>query len=230
MGVLVVLPFRLLGFAVVQAAFALILPGGWAASAAWWPLAALVTNLLTIGLLVWLVRREGRSYRSLFNFRPGQAIRDLGWLGLALIVLLPLALLPNTALATLLFGTPQVAQDMLLHPLPIWAVILSFGFPLTMVFAELPLYFGYAMPRIERQTGRAWIAVLVPALFLSAQHVTLPLLADWRFIVWRLLMFLPFALALGLILRLRPSLLAGLVVVHGLLDLALVLLLVRIST
>ena len=76
------------------------------------------------------------------------------------------------------------------------------------------------MPRLEAQTGRTWLAVLVPSLFLAIQHCTLPLLMDGRFITWRLLMYLPFALFVGLLLHWRPQLLPYLVVVHGLMDMA----------
>jgi membrane protease YdiL (CAAX protease family) len=92
----------------------------------------------------------------------------------------------------------------------------------TVALTELPTYFAYCMPRLEAQTGR-WSAVLLSSFFLAAQHCTLPLIWDGRFFVWRLLMFIPFALFVGLLLRWRPQLLPYLVVVHGLMDLAMVL-------
>jgi hypothetical protein len=55
---------------------------------------------------------------------------------------------------------------------------------------------------------------------LSLQHVTLPLVLDWRFVLWRALMFLPFALLLAVVLDRRPRLLPYLVIVHILLDAA----------
>lgn len=67
------------------------------------------------------------------------------------------------------------------------------------------------------------LAMVLASLFLAAQHATLPLLFDGRFILWRLLMFIPFALFVGLLLRWRPQLLPYLAVVHGLLDMATVL-------
>jgi membrane protease YdiL (CAAX protease family) len=207
----------------------LTLAGGWVGSSAWWPLAATMTNIVTIAMLVWLARAEGRSYWSLFHFRRIRAVQDLGWLALAVAIILPLALLPNIAIATLLFGNAEAALEMFLRPLPVWAATVALAFPVTIALAELPLYFGYIMPRIEAQTGRRWWAVVAPALFLSAQHVTLPLIIDWRFMVWRLFMFLPFALIVGMIVQARPSLLAYLVVLHGLLDLTLVIMLVQIS-
>ena len=222
-----VLPFRLLAFALCQASIAIFV--GWNASAAWWPVAAVFANVMTIGLLVVLMRAEGRSYGDLFAFRRDKVRADLLWMLPVLLLTLPLAYVPNVALATWLFGDPELALNLLLRPLPAWAALLAIAFPLTIVFAELPLYFGYAMPRIAQRTGRVWLALSVTAFFLAAQHVTLPLLIDWRFALWRLLMFLPFALFLALVVRLRPSLLGYLVVVHGALDFAVVAMLLQLS-
>jgi hypothetical protein len=83
--------------------------------------------------------------------------------------------------------------------------------------AEIPTYFGYVMPRLEKRVG-SMLAVSLSALALAAQHVTLPLVFDMRFVLWRLLMFLPFAFLLAIALRWRPRLLPFLVIFHGLID------------
>lgn len=220
-----VLPFRLVLFAAIQTCVFLVAGTNWAGAAAWWPLGAVPANIATVVLLVWLLRREGRSYRGLFALERGFGWRDFGW-GLALTaIVLPLAILPNILLAQLLFGDAQIGLAMLLQPLPPWAVALAWLFPLTIAFAELPLYFGYAMPRLEKLTGSPLLAVSVSALFLSLQHVTLPLLFDAPFVLWRALMFLPLALVLAIGLRLRPSLLPMMAVVHALLDTSVVVML-----
>lgn len=214
-----VLPARLLLFAGFQALFALAL-GGWAASAAWWPKFGALANVATIAMLVAFVRREGASFRSLLAFDVARRSGDLTRLPVVAVVAGLLAYLPNVWVATWLYGSADGPLDAFLGPLPVWAVVAAIAFPLTIMFAELPLYFGYAMPRLEAQTGRTWPAVVLAALFLAAQHVTLPLVLDARFLFWRLLMFLPFALFLGVVLRRRPSLMAYVIVLHGLLDAA----------
>jgi hypothetical protein len=72
-------------------------------------------------------------------------------------------------------------------------------------------------PRLVPQVGRAG-AVIVTGLMLAFQHVTLPLLFDTRFMAWRLISFLPFALFMAALLRWRPQLLPYTVVVHILMD------------
>ena len=188
----------------------------WEASAAWWTITATLTNLVCIGLLAFWLRREGRHYWDLFHLDRAHWRQDL-LVVLGLVVLsLPLAILPDLGIGAVLFGDVQAAVPLLFRPLPVWAVWTGIVlFPITIALAELPLYFGFAMPRL----GPGWRAALLAAFFLSIQHAALPLVFDWRFIVWRATMFGLFALLLAIALRWRPRLLLYLVVVHGLLDL-----------
>ena len=125
-----------------------------------------------------------------------------------------------TILATMLFGDAMVPTTMMFRPLPTWAFVLSFLFPLTIAFAELPTYFGYVMPRLEAHLKNGWLAWLIASFFLGAQHMFLPLILDGRFILWRLGMYLPFALFVGLVIKLRPTLLPYLMILHALMDLS----------
>jgi hypothetical protein len=121
----------------------------------------------------------------------------------------------------------MIATNMLFRPLPTWAFVLSFLFPLTIWFAELPTYFGYVMPRLFRGAGesqtRPYAAWLIASFFLAAQHMFLPLILNSGYMLWRFGMFLPFALFTGLVLKYRPSLLPYFVIVHALLDVSTVL-------
>jgi membrane protease YdiL (CAAX protease family) len=200
----------------------------WEASAAWWTISALFTNLASIILLVWLFRQENRRY---FEFIPASHQtfwKDLGLALLLMMVLMPMATLPNQWLANWLFGSEEVAFGLMFRPLPLWAGVLSLLFPLTIAFAELPTYFGYVMPRLEKQLGNGWLAWALASFFLALQHITLPLIFDWRFIVWRLGMFIPLAFLMGLGLKLRPQLFPYLMAIHALLDMTTVVMLLML--
>ncbi|MFZ5827857.1 MAG: hypothetical protein ACOY94_26430 [Bacillota bacterium] len=224
---LVMLVHRTLLFLVWQAVIAGVhalagAPEPWQASIAWWPIAAILTNLCTIGLLRFLARREGLAYVDLVG---AKIVREhMGKDLLLLLVLLPLAgiiaMAPNLGLSHLLFGDMEAATMLFVLPLPQWAALAGFLFPLTIAFAELPTYFGYVMPRLAVRWGQGW-ALGLAALWLAAQHMTLPLALDGRYILWRLLMFIPFAIMAGLILRYRPRMMPYMMVVHGLSDLSL---------
>jgi len=216
---------RIVLFFTLQALFALgyLLAGSsaaWEASAAWWPLTATLANVVCIVILVRLYRKDGQSYWSLFHFNRGTILKDtLLTLGLMLIGI-PLAMFPNILLGQWLFGSSEAVLPLLFRPLALWvsvpALIL---FPLTIGLAELPTYFAYAGPRLETRLG-AGLAVTLSALMLAAQHITLPLVFDSRFMAWRLLMFIPFAFFVGILLHWRPRLLPYFVIIHALLDLS----------
>lgn len=218
------LPARLVLFACWQMIIAVVLvllraSDSWLAAAAWWPVTAALANLVCLGLLQDHYRQEGVRYWEIFRIQRQTVKKDLLILLGTLILAGPIAFLPNIAAATWLFGTQEAALELFLQPLPVWGFVLAVSlFPVTMALTELPTYFAYCMPRLEAQTNRRWLAVLLPSFFLAAQHCTLPLIFDGRFIAWRLLMYLPFAVSVGLLLRWRPQLLPYLVVVHGLLD------------
>jgi hypothetical protein len=212
------------GWQVIIAAFIAILGGAspWEKAAAWWPATATLTNAVCIALLVVLFRREGKRFWDIFRFESTTWKHDLPLVVGFVVLSSALVLLPNLGLAVWLFGDAQVTAELLFRPLPVWSVwLFMIAFPLSMALAELPTYFAYAMPRL----GRGLWPALVAGFFLGIQHFTLPLLFDWRFMIWRAAMFLPFALLIALVLRWRPRLLPYMVVAHGLLDLQAVLML-----
>lgn len=215
---------RLALFAIVQAgiAFVLFLSGvsdPWNESARWWLFSVIITNIITILFLVQVYRAEGKHYLDILHFERSTIWQDLALTIGAFIIAAPIGTIPGNALAGMLFGNPDVPVAMMFSSVPLWAVLIGLLFPLTIAFAELPTYFGYAMPRLEQQVGNGWLALILASLGLSLQHMTLPLILDWRFILWRAMMFLPFASYLGLLLKFRPRLLPYLAVLHFLIDL-----------
>jgi hypothetical protein len=66
------------------------------------------------------------------------------------------------------------------------------------------------------------LAVGFASLFLSLQHITAPLVFDMRFILWRGLMYLPFAIYVGILIRWRPRLLPFICAIHLLMNLSFV--------
>jgi hypothetical protein len=223
-------------FAFYQAFIALVFwiagdPEPWARSTAWWPLSAILANADTFGLLWLAAKREGVRVWRLYNFDRTSVKRDLLWLVGAVVVSAPLGYLPNVWLAETLFddpATPAMTMFQLLPPWMLWTALLLF--PLTIALTELPAYYGYAMPRIRKQVGTAWWVPLLVGLAHALQHVTLPLVFDPAFMLWRFGMFLPFAVFLGYVIDRRPSLLPYMMVVHGLLDLQLPIMLFAVAS
>jgi len=222
----VMLPGRLVLFAAFQAFFALgyllfKANNAWEASAAWWPFTVTLTNLVCIAVLIHLFAREGKSYFSLFRIRREDIKKDLLTMLWVFLIIIPVAMLPIYLVAIWLFGSTTAALNLFIRHLPTWAAVASLIlFPITQGLAELVTYFLYIEPRVEEQLGVRWLAVSVAALALGIQHVAVPLLFNGRFMLWRMLMFIPFALMLGIVLRWRPRLLPYLAIIHVLMDMS----------
>jgi len=218
------LVLRILLFISIQALFALgfYLRGNsqaWDAGAAWWPFVVTITNLICIVLLIRLFKVEGKRFWNIYRINRQHLKQDLlAMLGIT-ILLGPVGFLPNIWLGRLLFDDPQTSLELLVRPLPMWAVVISLAaFPLTQGAAELATYFSYVMPRLEAHGMRPWLAISVPAFVLGFQHFAIPLVFDLPFLTWRLLMYVPFAFLVGIVLHWRPRMLPYLAIIHILMD------------
>lgn len=218
---------RSLLFILAQVLIALIVPAtgasnAWDESTRYWALIAASANVASLYLLVRVYRAEGKRFWDILRFSRATWKADLLWFIIFSIVAMPLVAAPREPLAAAIFGDSMIATNLLFKPLPTWAFLLSFLFPLTIWFAELPTYFGYCMPRLAEQVN-GWVAWMIASFFLAAQHMFLPLIFNEGYLLWRFGMFLPFALITGFALKHRPSLLPHFVIVHALLDISTVL-------
>jgi hypothetical protein len=226
---------RLCLFAAIQAVFALgfYLTGSsqaWEAAASWWPFGVTIANLICIFLLIWLFKQDGKRYWDIFRIQKESIKSDWLVLLVLLVFLGPVGYLPNLWIGNWLFGNPQQTLDLMMRPLPLWAVYISLVlFPVTQGLAELPTYFAYVMPKLEDQGTHRWLAVTLASLFLSLQHTAVPLLFDYRYLLWRALMFIPFAFFVGMVLHWRKRLLPYFAVVHVLMDLSLAVMLLDVA-
>lgn len=193
----------------------------WDASAAWWPFAIIFTDLVCLMLLIRFYRQENKCFWNIFRIERQFIKQDLLFMLGFLMIAGPLGYLPNLWSAQWLFGDPQVALDLLVRPLPAWAAITSVAlFPILQGLVEIPTYMLYATPRLEARGMRPWLAVALASFFLSAQHIFAPFLPDGRFITYRLVMFLPFAILVAIVMRIRPRLMPYMAVVHVLMDMS----------
>lgn len=220
------LVIRSMLFLAFQAIIALIFlligsPATWSASAAWWMIAVALADLVCLALLIHLYWQDGKRFWNVFRFDRQFAKPDLFFLLGFLVIAGPTGYLPNILSAQWLFGDPQTALDMLVRPLPAWAAVIAFiFFPLLQGLVEIPTYMLYVMPRLETQGVHPWLAVSLTSFFLSAQHMFAPFLPDMRFITYRLVMFLPFAILIALVMRWRPRLMPYMAVIHVLMDMS----------
>jgi len=205
--------------------------GAWRQAGAWWVAWLVPVNLATLALLLRRLRAQGTRFGELFGpLPPRPPRRDLPWYLLAVIVSVPLGLVPNLLLGRLLWGNAFAGASLSFAAMPtrlVW--LLAALVPLTQGLTEPPLYLGYVLPRLGRLGLPAGRAIALTAAAMSVQNVFFPWLWDWRFALWRAVMFFPLGLWLGWLVVRRPSLLPYLAVAHGAMNLSLVLLVLRLS-
>lgn len=183
-------------------------------AAALWPLAVILTNGICITLLV--QHMGGRRYLALFRLSVTYLKEERVRIILMVLSILLAAFIPNLVLTRLLFTDPLEPVRLLFGPLPTGLFILSCAlFPVTQGLAELPFYGIYWTEKAE---GRIPGRYLLAALILSGQHIFVPFVPDQAFILYRALMYLPFALLVIFLLKKDRRLLPVMSILHILLD------------
>lgn len=225
----VILFSRLILFLFFQVIIALTL-SSWERSVKFWPLTAILTNIISLFILYFLLNQENESLISLFRFQTTRWKTDLIWFFILLVISVPLAIAPSLALSNLLWGNTEYYHKVLFQPLRHQLVyFLLLAYPVTTGLAELTTYFGYVMPRIKNQIKTKYLAIALPVIALSIQHCTLPLIFETRFILFRGLMYLIFAIVFGIAVYKRPSLLPWLVILQILIYILPMTMLLQIS-
>ena len=212
------LPSRLLLFLLFQLGIAAIL-NSFEESVKYWILIATLTNISSILFLYILLKKEQIRFFTIFSFSKLHWKKDLLIFLVLTLLCGPLVFIPNMLLSNYFWGDMAIPTTMLFQTIPMGLItILLILFPITIALAELYTYFGYIMPRIANSLKRKWIAILLPVIFLSIQHCTLPLILDPKFILYRAFMFSPFALLIGISIYKRPRLFPYFAIMHGIMD------------
>jgi len=159
-------------------------PTPWQAAAPWWIVYGTLIDIGCLVLLARLTRREGIRLSDLLSFQRQHLGRDL-LLGLGFIILyIFLATIGGIFSGLLYYGAAPAPAIMV--PLPLWGTLYSLiVWPILWAFAEEMTYQGYALPRLEVLSGRAWLAVIIVGFGWALQHSALPLMADWRWAAYR---------------------------------------------
>jgi membrane protease YdiL (CAAX protease family) len=198
-------------------------PRPWSEAAAWWTVWGTLADLGCLALLAWLVQREGLRLSDLVTFDRRRLGRALWQGALIFAVMFPIAIVGGTMLSSfVVFGTitaPSYAGELTGRVLPWWGVAYSLTiWWLIWSATEELTYNGYALPRLAALSRRPWLSAALVGLMWAIQHAALPLLFDWRYLLWRTLSFLPLAFCMAVIyLRLRR--LAPLILAHWAMDL-----------
>ena len=152
----------------------------------WWSIVATVVNIITLLILLFVSKKIGSSYKELINYEKGKTkVKEV--IIITLIVLV-LASIGMNVSGLICYGVIPYMAPMMAAPIPVILAIINFILlPLTVAFAEDGLYLGCGVNNIKNK----YLAILVPAFFYALQHSFIPVLFDFKFIIYRFLCFLP---------------------------------------
>lgn len=213
---LFILPlFRSILFVMVGVLFAVLTNQSLEEASQWWSIICTVCNIITIVLVMAICRSEDSTYKKLIDYQ-----REKGNVKYTLLVVMLMLILGIGGMYVFGFIIYGYVPVKMIQPIPVWlALVNAILLPLTTVFAELPLYFGYGLNRIEKITGNKILSIAYPMFFYALQHSFIPLLWEWKHVLFRFLSFLPLMIALGIIYYKKRKL-QPLMVGHLILDLA----------
>jgi hypothetical protein len=164
-----------------------------------WLVYAALVDLGTLGVIVWLLRRDHRAYRRLLG--PPTTAWQVA-LGAAGVLAASVPAVAFTGELTSARYGDATAPMFAVVDLPPWASVLSvLVVPLLAELAEPVAYLGVILPRLEQRLGRPWLAATIVVALWAGEHALYPLLTssggglDWGFAAYRVASVLPFLAA-----------------------------------
>ena len=152
----------------------------------WWSIVATIVNVITILILLFVCKKMGSSYKEWINYEKGKT--NIKQVIVMCIITLVFASTGMYLAGYICYGVIPYLAPMMAAPIPLVLAIINFILlPLTVSFAEDGLYLGCGVNSFKNK----YLAILVPAFFYAIQHCFIPVLFDFKFIVYRFLSFLP---------------------------------------
>jgi membrane protease YdiL (CAAX protease family) len=168
-------------------------------AAGWWMVYAGLVDLGTLGVIFWLLRRDGGSYRDLLG--PSTTAWQVAAGALGVLAASVPAVVFSAELTSALYGDGAIAPMFAIVDLPPWASVVSVVVvPLLAELAEPVAFLGLVLPRLERRLGRPWLAATIVVAVWAAEHACFPLLVsggglDLEFAAYRVGSVLPYLAA-----------------------------------
>lgn len=187
--------------------------------APYWPIIFIVGNLLTLLIFDIILRRKDLSFfRFLLNIMQTKTSKKeflytFLWMfgaGVGGMILISM----------LFFQGPP--PDLIYSVSWSWGLLYIIFFPTTAALSEIPFYYGFIDTSWKVKKSHSIILLLYIILVYGVQHAFLPLLWDIKFILFRIISFVPLMILIGIYRRKNKSL-KSVIIVHGLMDLSTVI-------
>ena len=164
--------------------------------------------------IAFLMRGEGLKISSLLDFNCDFFWKDVRMTLLLVFIFLVVGFIGGTLAGILIYGGPPPAT---MGGLPLWGTLYSLIiWPTLWGLTEQLTYQGYVLPRLQNLTGKTWLTILIIAVGYALQHTVLPLVFDWKFILFRAFSSYPLLVMIPIYLRTRR--LAPFMIAHWIVD------------
>jgi hypothetical protein len=165
------------------------------ASAAWWMVYGALIDLGTLGVIGWLLRRDGSSYRSLLG--PPTTAWQVAFGAVGVLAASVPAAAYGGELSRAFYGDATPPMLAVVDVPPLASAFSVLVVPLLAELAEPVAYLGIVLPRLEQRIGRPWVAATIVVVVWAAEHAFYPLLIshgslDFEFAAYRVVSVLPF--------------------------------------
>jgi Type II CAAX prenyl endopeptidase Rce1-like len=164
-------------------------------AAAWWMVYGALVDLGTLGVIFWLLRRTGGSYRRLLG--PPAAAWQVVLGAVAVLAATVPAVAFSGELTSAVNGGATPPMFAVVDVPPLASVFSVLVVPLLAELAEPVAYLGVVLPRLERRLGRPWLAATIVVAVWAGEHAFYPLLTssgglDLQFAAYRVVSVLPY--------------------------------------
>ena len=207
--------FRSFLFIIVGLLFTLISKKSLEQASQWWSVICVICNIVTIAVIIIVFKKENTTFKEIIGYKKGE--RNLKETFRIVLIMFILGIGGMYGFGFIIYGYVPITMT---QPIPIWiAAVNIILLPVSVVFTEFPLYFGYSLNRIEKITGNKILAIGYPMFFYALQHSFIPFMLDFKHILFRFLAFLPLIIILSIIYYKKKKL-TPLMIGHAVLDLA----------
>jgi uncharacterized protein len=189
-------------------------PTPFQSAAPWWTVYGSLIDVACLISIARLMSGEGLKVSSLIDFNRNSLMKDIRLTFGLIFLFLIIGFGGGILTGILIYGGPPPSA---MGGLPLWGTLYSLIiWPALWGFTEQLTYQGYVLPRLLSLSGSTWLTILILGLGYGFQHIALPLIFDWKFILFRFLSSLPFIIMFPVYLRTKR--LAPFMIAHWIVD------------
>ncbi|GEM_PF-2374144 len=184
----------------------------------WWPVYGLFANAVCLLIISKAAKTENIKIQSLVNYQPDKIKKDILWGLLFILSSVIIAVVSSIIFGFALYGRYPSEKMLPFFGVPLIIIILcTIIFPVINSTIEQITYNGYIFPRLENKVKSNVITIAIVLVFFTLQHVFITFRPDIKYLVWRLLSFVPLLL-FWIVIYSRMRRLTTLIMVHWFMD------------